>query len=146
MTIISAILLGFVSFGPAGIADSPLLRDIMIIPVGVATYTAVFSCLSALLTRPAIPAIAYVFAFETWVWVVPGDFVKLSIMTYVRTLSLHDAPGSRQGLAGILAQLRESTVTLTASWNAVIFITLIALVVGCYAFSQGEYVPKEDTT
>lgn len=146
LTIISAILVAVTIYGPSEVANSPILRDVMIIPIGVAVYMAVFACLSALLTRPAIPAIAYVFAFESWVWLVPGDFVKLSIMTYVRTLSMHEAPGSDRGLAEMIQQLQSPEVTATMSWNALAFVLIASLAIGALAFSRGEYVPKEDTT
>ncbi len=145
-TIICALLVALVIYGPSGIVGSPILRDALVIPVGVAVYMAVFCCLSTLLTRPSVPAIAYVFAFETWVWVVPGDFIKLSIMTYVRTISLHSPPVEQNGLAELVQQMRNSTVSMTTSWNTLAVILILALAIGCFAFSRGEYVPKEDTT
>lgn len=123
-----------------------VLNDLWVLPIGAVTYSAICVALSALLVRPVLPAVFYVFAFESWVWAVPGDFPKLSLMTYLRVLADHSPSdtGVPRGMMELLAQLSPTTITRDQSWTTLAIVVVISLTAAMVAFSRGEYVPKEE--
>ena len=144
--LVSCALTAFVCFGEKAITHQDFLRDVMVIPFAVTCYTALFAMLSAILTRPALPAVIYCFGFETWIWTIPGEFPKLSIMTYVRTLSQHAAIGDSDAASELLRTLNPLVISTSTAWNTIIVLTILALTIGTFFFSRGEYVPKDETT
>ncbi len=142
----SATLVALICYGPSAFSRADYLRDVMVLPIAATCYTAIFAMLSALLSRPALPAVIYCFGFETWIWTIPGEFPKLSIMTYVRTLSKHAAVGESDAASELLRALNPVQISTTTAWNTVIILTVLALAIGSFVFNRGEYVPKEETT
>jgi hypothetical protein len=142
---LSAFLLAIILAGNS-IANTQLSRDLLIIPIAALVYCAVFGALSALLTRPVLPAVIYIFGVESWVWLMPGDMQKLSLMSHVRTIAHHTPHrGGETGVAELLGLLNPKVITETTAWNTLILVLILGLVVGSIAFSRGEYVPKEET-
>lgn len=123
-----------------------VLNDVWVLPIGAAVYAAICVALSALLVRPVLPAVFYVFAFESWVWAIPGDFPKLSVMTYLRVLADHTPPdtGVPRGMMELLAQLSPATITRDQAWTTLAILVVVALTAAMVAFSRGEFVPKEE--
>lgn len=144
--LISCTLTAFVCFGTKALSHQDYLRDVMVIPFAATCYNALFAMLSAILTRPALPAVFYCFGFETWIWTIPGEFPKLSLMTYVRTLSQHAAVGDSDAASEIMRALNPVVISTSTAWNTLIVVTILALAIGSFFFSRGEYVPKDETT
>ncbi len=141
-----ACLLTGVLFETDNIGFERIQKDLYVLPVGAIVYCAVFTCLSALLVRPVLVAVFYTFAFESWVWVIPGDFPKLSLMTYLRALGDHSPPdaGAPAGIVDVLAQLSPTMISKDQAWTTLALVAVVAIALGVIAFSRGEYVPKEE--
>ncbi|MBL1150114.1 MAG: hypothetical protein AKCLJLPJ_00447 [Fimbriimonadales bacterium] len=142
-TSVSALLCACILLGPDFLRV--LERDLFIIPVAAVAYTSVFAALSSLLTRPVLLAVAYTIGLESWIWAVPGDFAKLSLMSYVRVLSGHEAVGEQNELNELLRALNPLVITESAAWNTILVVTVISLAVGAAVFATGQYIPKEET-
>lgn len=133
-------------FGIGVVGVDRVLKDVWVIPFAAAVYCAVFVALSTLLVRPVLPAVFYTFAIESWVSLIPGDFSKLSILTYVRVLADHEPPdaGTPSGIFELLSNMSPPTITTDQAWTTLSLIAVIALTVGVIAFGRGEYVPNEE--
>jgi ABC-type transport system involved in multi-copper enzyme maturation permease subunit len=142
---ISAVLVATV-FGLNDVGSDRVIRDLWVLPIGAVVYCSAFACLSALLTRPVLVAVFYAFALESWIWAIPGDFPKLSLMAYLRALSQHSPEaGAPSGIMELLATLTPATISPTVAWNTLAVVMIGSIIVGSLVFSRGEYVPKEET-
>lgn len=131
------------TFGPSKLGESTLGHDLLILPVGVVVYSAVFLLIATLLNRPLIFGLIFAFGWETLMRVLPGYGQYCSIMTYLRILAPHDVPAS---MIGLLSQnaVGVDPPTRTVSWIVMISVTLVALLAAFVTFSNREYVPRED--
>ncbi|MCH8274529.1 MAG: ABC transporter permease [Armatimonadetes bacterium] len=145
--ILSCAITATVLYGPSLVGSSALPQDLAVIPVGVAVYSAMFVALSALSNKPWLIAIIYVFLFESWVSLLPGDFRNLSVMAHLRALSRHDPPlePGQAGAFELIFGTPEQIAVVTAA-STLILMTVISLTVACLLFTFREYVPKEETT
>ena len=142
---IASILVAIAAFGPADMMRAPLKTDLMILPVGALAYTAVFLLLATLLNKPLMYGLMLAFGWETWVPSMPGNFEKLSIMSYLRVLAPHEnvygAPG---GITELLNMLSPDTISRSFAWTVLTLVTFFALASALVIFSRNEYVPRED--
>lgn len=124
---------------------NPVKRDLFILPVGALTYGAVFLLLATFLSKPLVYGLMFSFAWETWVPNMPGNFQKLSLMSYLQILAPHDRVENQMNTSAILAQATEKVViTSSQAWMTLGVVTLIALGAALYLFTVREYVPRED--
>ncbi|MCW3095697.1 MAG: putative integral rane protein [Chthonomonadaceae bacterium] len=133
------------TFGPAKLGASPLGHDILILPVGVTAYSAIFLLMGTLLNRPLILGLIFAFGWENLIGVLPGYGQYCSIMTYLRVLAPHELPEAMLRLIS-LNTAGVDPPSRTFSWIVMISLAVIALVSACIAFSTREYVPREDAT
>jgi ABC-2 type transport system permease protein len=135
---------GVICFG-ISFGNTPVFRDLLITPVGVITYCSLFAFLSTISTKPWLIGVIFGFFWETWVPLFPGDIQKLSVMSYIRTLSPQLDVGPQDEFNQIAQFLNVEQITTTEAWNTLSFLTLAALITGALIFSYGQYVPKEET-
>lgn len=143
-TVISIAMTGIICFG-SQLANTPVLRDLLIAPIGVITYCSLFAFLSTISTKPWLIGVIFGFFWETWVPLFPGDIQKLSVMSYIRTLAPQLDVGPQDELNQIAQLLNVEQITIIEAWNTLSFLTLAALIAGALIFSYGQYVPKEET-
>lgn len=143
---LATFLLALVAFGPSKLGDSRLGRDLLILPVGVLAYGALFLLLATLLNRPLIYGLLFAFGWETWAPLMPGNFQRLSLASYLRVLAPHPKPEDMQGASvdSMMAALNPHTITNTMAWQAMIGVIVVALVLAILVFSTREYVPRDD--
>lgn len=122
-----------------------LLRDILILPLGALAYGSLFLFLATLVNRPLMYGLLFAFGWESWVPNLPGDFQKVSLMSYLRVLAPHPSPEVKQeGFASLLAALSPQTITPGLAMMVLPLFTLTILGAALYLFSTQEYVPRED--
>lgn len=148
MTVWAAtLLLALATYGPARLKEAPLGRDMAILPIGVLAYGSVSLLLATLMARPLILGLLYAFIWESWVPNLSGDFEKLSLMAYVRTLAPHAQPEQETTpLTELLSAAASQTITPTFAWRVLLGVTGVALGLALFFFSTREYVPREETT
>lgn len=131
------------TYGPSKLAESSLGRDLLILPFGVAAYSAIFLLLATLLNRPLIFGLIFAFGWEIMMRVLPGYGQYCSIMTYLRVLAPHDVPESMIHLLAFNS-VGVDPPTRPFAWIVMISVTLLALLAAFITFSNREYVPRED--
>jgi ABC-2 type transport system permease protein len=112
------------------------------IALGSVAFAALFHLLGAVVKRPAVIGLAYVFFFETLVANLPGSLKQLSLNYYVRS-ALFDAAASRvvslkPESLDVYAPAEGPTARLTLVIAAVVVTAL-----GAFLFGRAE--PSEET-
>jgi ABC-2 type transport system permease protein len=79
-----------------------LAQDLPAAFIGSLCYSAVFILLGAAVPNPLVYGLMFVFAWETWVPRLPGQYVRMSIMTYLRVLSGRELTGESTDTGGNL--------------------------------------------
>jgi hypothetical protein len=133
------------TFAPPRTPTAILLRDILILPLGALAYGSLFLFLATLLNRPLMYGLLFAFGWESWVPNLPGDFQKVSLMSYLRVLAPHPSPEvPSEGLAGLLTAFNPQTIAPGLAWTVLPLFTLTMLGAALFLFSTQEYVPRED--
>jgi ABC-2 type transport system permease protein len=130
------------AYGPSKLGGSPLGHDLLILPVGIVVYSAVFLLMGTLLNRPLILGLIFAFGWEWLIGVLPGYGQYCSIMTYLRVLAPHDVAEATLRVLPLTAGVDPPTRPF--AWIVMISITLLALFAAFVTFSTREYVPRED--
>jgi ABC-type transport system involved in multi-copper enzyme maturation permease subunit len=124
----------------AGFLD--LLKDLAAIGLGLAVYGALFAWVGARFKRPLLTGLAFVFAWEPAILVVPGYLKQLTVAYYLQGLVPHALP-SDAGTMGLLQSLFQDFPSLTSSlfWLAVI--AVVSLTLASRAVARREYVLEQ---
>ena len=122
-----------------------LIRDFKILPVGAFAYGALFLLLATLLNRPLMWGLVFAFGWESWVPTMPGNFQRVSLMSYLRALAPHPQQDTDQAsMTALLSAFSSSTITQQLAWTVLFFVTVITLTMALVLFSNNEFVPRED--
>src|SRR5689334_8083095 len=101
VTTLSTVLLALAVYGPARFGAASIGGDLKALLMGTLTYGSLFLLLGAALPRPLMYGLLFVFGWETWVPQLPGQFARVSIMTYLKALSGREIiPDKQTGFGG----------------------------------------------
>ena len=116
-----------------------LLTDLAAIGLGLAVYGALFAWVGARFKRPLLTGLAFVFAWEPAILVVPGYLKQFTVAYYLQGLVPHALPADDSTL-GLLQSLFREFPSLTSSlvWLAVI--AIVSLSLASRAVARREYV------
>src|SRR5437588_2252382 len=141
---IALLLLGFAALYPGHMAESPLKKDLLIIPVGALAYGACFLLLATLVNKPLLWGLLYAFGIEAWAPNFPG-IQKISLMAYLRVIAPHTAlEKDSVEIRDMLSVLSPSAISTTTAWWVLGSVIVIASLAAMVIFSRNEYVPRED--
>jgi ABC-2 type transport system permease protein len=127
--------------GSLGAAFPDLLKDLMLIAVGLAVYGAVFAFVGAKFKRPLLIGLVFVFGWEQAVLAFPGYLKQFTVMYYLQALVPHAMPND--GVISLFQSLFRETPGLLVSlfWLAVIW--AVCLGWGSRIVSRREYVLEQ---
>jgi ABC-2 type transport system permease protein len=146
LAFIAAILVSLAVFGPEGLTNGYLWRDLKAIIVGSLAYCSVFVFISLVMNRAMIVCLLYAFAWETSVPNMPGSMYYLSINSYLTAIAERPSGGSmEQGIVGFMAgALGENALSSTVAWVTMATLIVVCVSVGMTWFARFEYLPRED--
>ncbi len=124
----------------AGFLD--LLKDLAAISAGLAVYGALFAWVGAQFKRPLITGLAFVFAWEPAILVVPGYLKRLTVAYYLQGLVPHALPADDSAL-GLLQSLFREFPSLGTSLTALVAIAVVALLLATRTVARREYVLEQ---
>lgn len=124
----------------AGFLD--LLKDLITIGLGLAVYGAVFAWVGAQFKRPLLTGLAFIFAWEPAILVIPGYLKRLTVAYYLQGLVPHALPADASAL-GLLQSLFQEFPSLTSALVSLAVIALGSLVLASRAVSRREYVLEQ---
>ncbi len=142
---LSVILLALACWGPTGLKQTTVLRDMAILPVGSIAYASLFVLVATLLNRPLMYSLGFAFGWEAWVPNMPGNFAKLSLMSWLRALSPHPLPEEdTMRLADMLASMSPTQIAAADAWWVLGITTAVCVILALWVFSRAQYAPRED--
>jgi ABC-type transport system involved in multi-copper enzyme maturation permease subunit len=127
--------------GSLGAAFPDLLKDLMLLGLGLAVYGAVFAFVGAKFKRPLLIGLIFVFGWEQAVMAFPGYLKQFTVMYYLQDIVPHAMPAD--GVMSMIQGLFRETPSLPVSlfWLAVIW--AVALGWGARIVARKEYVLEQ---
>ncbi len=119
-----------------------LLKDLVAIGIGLAVYGALFAWVGAQFKRPLLTGLAFVFAWEPAILVVPGYLKQLTVAYYLQGLVPHALPADASTL-GFLQALFQEFPSLGSALVSLAFIAVVTLTLASRAVSRREYVLEQ---
>jgi ABC-2 type transport system permease protein len=127
--------------GSLGAAFPDLLKDLLLLGLGLAVFGAVFAFVGAKFKRPLLIGLIFVFVWEQFVLAVPGYLKQFTVMFYLQAIVPHAMPAD--GLLSLAQGLFRQTPSLPVSlmWLAVIW--AVALWLATRIVARREYVLEQ---
>lgn len=120
-------------------------RDLLILPVGALAYAALFLFMATMLRRPLIWGLVFAFGWESWTPNLPDKFQMVSLMSYLRALAPHDKPDADTiDVTQLFSSTGGEIISNTLAWAVLAGVVVVFLFLALAAFSNREYVPRED--
>lgn len=127
--------------GSLGASFIPLLKDLALLALGLATYGAFFAFVGAKFSRPLLTGLIWVFGWEQAALAFPGYLKKFTIAHYLQALVPHAMP--QDSVMSLIQGFFRDTPGLGASlfWLAVICVGFLWL--AARAVERKEYVLEQ---
>ena len=120
----------------AGFPD--LLKDLVLLALGLSAYGAVFAFVGARFRKPLIIGLVFAFGWELVVLSVPGYLKKLTVAYYLQALVPHTMP--QDGAAALLQSIFRDQPAAWLSIAALLAISAGFLYAGMRTVERREYV------
>jgi ABC-type transport system involved in multi-copper enzyme maturation permease subunit len=124
--------------GSLGQSFPDLATDLGLLALGLVVYGAVFALAGAVLKRPLLVGLLFVFGWEVLVLALPGDFKCLTVAYYLQGLVPHALPNDSP-LALVQMIFRETRAVGT-SLGTMAAITVVSLWLAARVVAGREYV------
>jgi ABC-type transport system involved in multi-copper enzyme maturation permease subunit len=118
-----------------------LLKDLVIVVLGLAAYGAVFACIGSTLKRPVLIGLFLVMGWEPAVLAFPGYLKHLTVAYYVQGLIPHAMPND--SVLSLIQGLVRETPGLGESLLAIALIVVAFLAWGARNVTSREYVLEQ---
>jgi ABC-type transport system involved in multi-copper enzyme maturation permease subunit len=127
--------------GTLGGSFIDLLKDLVLLTMGLAVYGAVFAFIGAKLKRPLLVGLIFIFGWEPAAMALPGYMKRLTVSYYIQGLVPHAIPNT--GIVSAIQNVFREIPTLTTSlfWLGLIWIVFLSL--GAYVVERREYVLEQ---
>lgn len=148
VTLLSTLLIALAAYG-AEWQNAGIWADIRALLIGSLAYGSLFLLMGTALPRPLTYGLLLVFGWETWVPKLPGQFARISIMTYLRIVSQRQISGEGTPAGGenfllSFARPPELHIPQWQAWLILWLISAVCLGAALWVFSTREYAPRED--
>ncbi len=118
-----------------------LLTDLGLLGLGLAVYGALFAFVGAWFKRPLIIGLAFTFAWEPAVLVLPGYLKRFTVAHYLQAIVPHAMPSD--GVTGIIQGLFRETLPLATALGWLLALTALFLWLATRAVERREYVLEQ---
>jgi len=128
--------------GSLGAAFPDLLKDLLLLGLGLAVYGALFAFVGAKFKRPLLIGLIFVFGWEQASLAFPGYLKQFTVMYYLQAIVPHAMP-AQGGVVSMIQGIFRETPSLPASlfWLAVIWAVFLAW--GARIVGRKEYVLEQ---
>jgi ABC-type Na+ efflux pump permease subunit len=128
--------------GSLGAAFPDLLKDLLLLALGLAVYGAVFAFVGAKFKRPLLVGLIFVFGWEQFALVFPGYLKQFTVMYYLQAIVPHAMPADGGVMSLIQGIFREiPSLPTSLFWLAVIW--AVSLAWGARIVARKEYVLEQ---
>lgn len=119
-----------------------LVKDLVVVVLGLATYGALFAWVGARFKRPLLTGLAFVFAWEPAILVIPGYLRRFTVAYYLQGLVPQAMPADDSTLSLLSSLFREFPAPSTSLfWLAVI--AGVSLWLAMRTVARREYVLEQ---
>jgi ABC-type transport system involved in multi-copper enzyme maturation permease subunit len=127
--------------GSLGGSFIDLLKDLVLLAMGLAVYGAVFAFIGAKLKRPLLVGLIFIFGWEPAAMAFPGYMKRFTVSYYIQGLVPHAIPNT--GIVSAIQNMFREIPALTTSlfWLGLIWIVFLTL--GAYVVERREYVLEQ---
>jgi ABC-2 type transport system permease protein len=115
-----------------------LVKDLILLAVGLITYGALFSWVGAQFKRPLLTGLVFVFGWEQLALAFPGYLKRFTIIYYLQSLVPHAMPSD--DLLGMLQSMMRETLPLSTVIIALMTITIVFFGWAIRVVGRREYV------
>jgi ABC-2 type transport system permease protein len=127
--------------GSLGSSFPDLLKDLLLLALGLAVYGAVFAFVGAKFKRPLLVGLIFVFGWEQAALAFPGYLKQFTVMFYLQSIVPHAMPAD--GVMSLIQGLFRETPSLPVSLFWLTVIWGVALFFGARIVSRREYVLEQ---
>jgi ABC-2 type transport system permease protein len=127
--------------GSLGAAFPDLLKDLLLLALGLAVYGALFAFIGATFKRPLLIGLIFVFGWEQAMMAFPGYLKKFTVMYYLQAIVPHAMPAD--GVVSMIQALFRETPGLGTSLFFLALIWGIGLAWGAQKVAKKEYVLEQ---
>jgi ABC-type transport system involved in multi-copper enzyme maturation permease subunit len=127
--------------GSLGAAFPDLLKDLVLLALGLAAYGALFAFVGAAFKRPLLIGLIFVFGWEQAALTFPGYLKKFTVMYYLQALVPHAMPSD--GVVSLIQGLFRDTPGLFVSLLSLVLIWAVFLGWGARTVGRREYVLEQ---
>jgi len=127
--------------GSIGSAFPALLRDFVMLAIGLAAYGAVFALVGTRIKRPLIVGLVFSFGWEPAVLLFPGYLKRLTVAYYMQALVTHEMP--QDSAVSVLMQVFREVPTVLTSLAALAVIIVGTVWLAGRAVEHKEYVLEQ---
>jgi ABC-type transport system involved in multi-copper enzyme maturation permease subunit len=127
--------------GSLGGSFLDLVRDLLLLALGLAVYGAVFAFVGAKFKRPLLIGLVFIFGWEQMALVFPGYLKRFTVAYYLQGLVPHAMPSD--GVLSLVQGIFRESPSLLGSlfWLGVIWAVFLSL--GAWIVSRREYVLEQ---
>jgi ABC-type transport system involved in multi-copper enzyme maturation permease subunit len=118
-----------------------LLKDMVLLALGLLCYGALSSWVGARFKRPMVMGLVFVFGWEQAALVIPGYMRRFTVMHYLQSLVPHAMPSD--GIASLLQSVFRDTPTLPVALSALLAIAGVFLFLAIRVVERREYVLEQ---
>ena len=112
------------------------------LPLGAMAYSGLFMLLATIVPKALMYGLAYAF-IEPLLPLLPGDWQKISLLSYLHALAPHLDAGDVNVSAQALA---TADIAPWIAWTVVVSVILVSVFAALVVFSTREYTPLEERT
>ncbi len=127
--------------GSLGAAFPDLLKDLLLLALGLAVYGAVFAFVGAKFKRPLLIGLIFVFGWEQAALAFPGYLKQFTVMFYLQAIVPHAMPSD--GVVSMIQGLFRETPGLGTSLFWLTLIWAVFLGWGARIVARKEYVLEQ---
>jgi hypothetical protein len=127
--------------GSLGASFPDLLVDLGLLALGLAVYGAVFALVGAVLKRPLLFGLMFIFGWELLVLAIPGYLKRLTVAYYLEGLVPHAVPSD--SALRLVQSLFQDRPTVAGSLIAMTVMAVGSLWLGARAVARREYVLEQ---
>jgi ABC-type transport system involved in multi-copper enzyme maturation permease subunit len=127
--------------GSLGGSFLDLVRDLLLLALGLAVYGAVFAFVGAKFKRPLLVGLIFIFGWEQAALAFPGYLKKFTVAYYLQGLVPHAMPAD--GVLSMVQGLFRDSPGLFASLAWLVVIWAVFLGFGAWIVARREYVLEQ---
>lgn len=118
-----------------------LVKDLVLLGIGLAAYGAVFAFVGAKFKRPLLIGLIFVFGWEQAALVFPGYMKQLTVAYYLQALVPHAMPND--GVISLVQSIFRQTPSLGTALTALAIIVVGFLALAASVIERREYVLEQ---